>query len=79
MMKPPRMADDRGMDVSAASFSAIKQGQVREEVDTAVAKKAMDVHKQQGAAALSLLESAAATASKPLTAPGVGGNLSVLG
>ena len=66
MMKPPPMVDERNMEISASNFSAIKQSQVKEEVGTAVAKKAMDVHKQQGQAALSLLEGAAEMA-KPMT------------
>lgn len=65
------------MDISAAGLSAMKQDQIREQAGTAVAKKAMDVQKQQGQAALSLLDAAAATA-KPLTPAGVGERLSVL-
>lgn len=56
MSKPPR-TDETGMNASAAS--AISQSQALTEVAYAVARKQLDHAKAQGAAALSLLESAA--------------------
>ena len=65
------------MDISAAGLSNLKQSQIKEEVGVAVAKKAMDLQKQQGQVALDLLESAAST--KPITPGHVGQRLSVTG
>ena len=77
-MPGPPPADVPCMDISAAGLSALKQEQIQDEVNIAVAKKAMDMSKEQGAMALSLLETAADVA-KPLTPSGVGTRVSVLG
>lgn len=45
--------------ISASSISAFQQATLRNEVQTRVARKAQDVAKQQGQAAISLLEGAA--------------------
>lgn len=50
------------MEVSASSFSAIAQARTKNEVDVAVAKKALDTQRQQGAAVVEMLKSAADTA-----------------
>ena len=63
---------------SAADASAITQAQVRADVQIAVAKKMQDHQKQQGQAALSLLD-AAAKVSTPPAHPGKGLNLDAIG
>ncbi|HEX8915417.1 MAG TPA: putative motility protein [Humisphaera sp.] len=42
----------------AAAFSSIQQGRVSDQIGVAVAKKAMDAQRQEGAAALQLLQAA---------------------
>lgn len=54
---------DNGIDISASGLSALAQARVRDQIDTRVAKKALDVQKQQGDAVVELLKSAAETAS----------------
>lgn len=51
----------------AQTASAIAQSQVRNEVDMALAKKSLDVQKQQGDAAVQLIESAAQLSKSPGT------------
>jgi len=60
------VVDTTGMNVTAASASAFKQQQVAQEVGVRIAAKTLDVAKQQGAAAISLLESAAEFATAPV-------------
>jgi hypothetical protein len=62
----------------ASDFSAIQAAQTQQAVGVAVAKKSMDAAKQQGQAAISLLESAAQIQQQSLN-PNVGRNLDVTG
>ena len=62
----------------ASSFSAIQASQTRQEIGVAVVKKSMDAAKQQGAAAISLLEGAAEMQQMSLN-KNVGRNLDVRG
>ncbi len=61
----------------AAYSTALSNAQLKEQVGYAVMKKSMDASKQQGQAALSLLESAAKVARS--SEPGKGASLDVLG
>ena len=63
---------------TAADATAIRQGQVAAEVAVAVARKTLDHQKQQGQAAIALLD-AAASFSKGPSHPGKGGLVDVLG
>jgi hypothetical protein len=62
----------------ASQFSAIQAAQTQQEVGMAVAKKSLDATKQQGQAAISLLESAAQIQKMSLN-PSVGRKLDVTG
>lgn len=67
-----------------STFSGIRQAQVAGEINTAVAKKAMDMQRQEGANVLSLLQSCQlgqVKAGDALTAAatGLGANLDVYG
>lgn len=53
-------------DFSAADASALAQSSIQADVAIAVAKKAQDHQKQQGAAALALLDAAAQVAAQPI-------------
>jgi len=66
------------MSISAAQASSLSQVQTQFEVGMRVAKKAQDVSKQQGDAALSLLQ-AAANVQKQAVAQftGIGSNIDV--
>jgi hypothetical protein len=59
------------MEVSANSFSAIAQARTKNEIDVAVAKKALDTQRQQGAAVVEMLKSAADTADANKTTGGL--------
>lgn len=54
---PCDLADELGMNVASASY--MQQAQVMSQVQTSVAAKTLDAAKQQGDAAVSLLEDAA--------------------
>lgn len=56
-------ADAVGMDVTGIS-AAINSVKLQQELSTAVMKKSLDATKQQGQAAIQLLESAAAISSE---------------
>jgi Putative motility protein len=64
------------MDVAAAS--AFKQGQIDQQVQIAVARKQLDAQKQQGQAALALLQSATGSTGGP-SPDGVGARVDVAG
>lgn len=67
------------MDITTASeIQSAKTGQA---IDTAVAKKSLDVQKMQGQAALALLDQAAQISQTPAAngMPGVGETLDVTG
>jgi len=62
--------------ITAADASALTQSTLAADIGTAVAKKSLDHQKQQGAAVLSLLDTAAQTAAQPIQ-PGKGIDLDV--
>lgn len=62
----------------ASQFSAIQAAQTQQSIGMAVAKKSMDATKQQGAAAISLLEGAAQMQKMSLN-PNVGKTIDVTG
>ncbi len=47
------------MDISPESLSAMKQESIRSQIDTRVARKALDVIREQGDAAIELIRGAA--------------------
>ncbi|MFN0131400.1 MAG: putative motility protein [Phycisphaerales bacterium] len=56
-------------DLTISEASAIQQSQVRNKIDVAVARKALDVQQQQGDAAVALIKQAMA-ASESINADG---------
>ncbi len=62
----------------ASDFSAIQAAQTQQQIGVAVAKKSLDAAKQQGQAAISLLESAVQVQQQSLN-PNVGRSLDVTG
>lgn len=62
----------------ASQFSAIQASQTQQAIGVAVAKKSLDAAKQQGQAAISLLEGAVQMQQQSLN-PNVGRNLDVTG
>ena len=71
------------MDLVSA-FSGMQQAKLASQVQYAVAAKSMDMQRMQGAAAIQLLESASAGASKAgdamvAAATGLGGSLDTYG
>lgn len=62
--------------ITAADASALTQSTLAADIGMAVAKKSLDHQKQQGAAVLSLLDTAAQTATQPIQ-PGKGIDLDV--
>jgi len=63
---------------TATDATAITQAQAAVDLSTAVAKKSLDNQKLQGAAAISLLETAAQISKQPIH-PGRGGTLDATG
>ncbi|MEM9419595.1 MAG: YjfB family protein [Planctomycetota bacterium] len=63
---------------SAADASVLTQSSIAAEVSIAVAKKSLDHQKQQGAAALSLLDAASQIAAQPID-PSKGLSIDVTG
>jgi len=61
------------MNIDAASLSALSQAKVEGEVQVRVARKTMDAQKEQGEAALQLLEGAKELAKQT----GTGGSIDV--
>jgi hypothetical protein len=52
-------------ELSIDSVSAMQQGQLKSQVDMTVAKKTLDVQREQGDAAVALIKAAADAAPKP--------------
>jgi hypothetical protein len=69
-------ADEPGMDIASLATS-VKQLEVSNNISIAVARKAMDAQKQQGDAAIQLLEAAAKTAPGGANPDGLGGRVDV--
>lgn len=71
------LTDRFPMDTSTAS--EIQSAKIGQAIDTAVAKKSLDMQKMQGQAALALLDQATQIAQTPAAnaMPGVGQNLDV--
>jgi hypothetical protein len=67
----PQIADAPSMDIAGIATS-LSQAQLQSDVGTAVAKKTMDVQKQQGAAIVQMLD-AAQDVAKSSTNAGVNG------
>ncbi|MEM1108290.1 MAG: putative motility protein [Planctomycetota bacterium] len=63
---------------SAADATALTQSTIAADIGVAVARKSLDNAKQQGAAAISLLEGAAQIANQPIQ-PGKGEAIDVTG
>ncbi len=76
----PRPAhDDKGDMTDAAAISSFSQARLAADVNIKVAAKAKSVAEQQGAAVLSLLESAATLSQSLAIEPGKGQRLDVTG
>lgn len=72
------------MDLTAAGVSSYQQAQTMGQVQVSVAKKALDVQRMEGAAAIQLIQAASRGGSgpgDPLTAAasGLGGQIDVAG
>ncbi|MEE9404979.1 MAG: YjfB family protein [Algisphaera sp.] len=67
------------MNFTAADATAMNQAQLDQEVAFAMARKNLDAQKQQGAAAMQLLEGAANLAKQGPITPGKGLSLNVRG
>lgn len=62
----PQVVDNKGMSqFTAADATAISQARFASDVGYAVARKSLDHQKQQGAAAIALLDAAASIAQGP--------------
>lgn len=70
--------DALGMELTAASASAIQQANIESQIATKVAVKAQDAQKAEGEAVIALLESAAASAEQSRV-EGRGGTIDVRG
>ena len=73
-----RRADECTMDIATLA-TGIKQAELSNNISIAVARKAQDAQKQEGEAAIQLLEQAAQTAPGRASPVGLGGRVDVAG
>lgn len=71
-------ADDESMDIAALATS-IKQIETSNSISVAVARKTLDAQRQQGDAAIQLLEAAAQTGQSGASPDGLGAAIDVRG